>query len=103
MDRIGDILDGLGARWQAWEGIPDLPLPEPVDPSVLLVVATVLFGLGLMGVVTAWVDRRFSLVSLLLLLLSFVIYVWVWDGDRDGVTLISVPHAFVDVIARILR
>ena len=81
----------------------DLEVPAPFDPALLTVLATLLWGFGVTGLVTGWVDRRTSLTSLVATATGALIFVWLWGADRDGFRPISVPHAFVEIVARILR
>ena len=103
-------MDAVVAAWQAvqtwWDGIPALPdldLPNPGDPDVLIVVATVLLAIGLMTFVAGWVDKRLSWSGVFSTFLALALLFWVWEADREGFGWISIPEAFVEMVARALR
>lgn len=81
----------------------DLDLPVPGDPAVLIVIAAVTSALGLLGLVAGWVEGRLSVASLLSALLGAALFLWMWEIDRAGFGPMSVPMAFVEIVARILR
>ena len=113
---LADIREGLALLWEwlsdAWTAllawwatvppVPDLDLPPPGDPAVVVVVATTLLAISLTAVVSAWVERRFSAIGLLVLLLAAALLFWVWEADRST-TWTVVPESFVEMVARILR
>ncbi|WP_298435864.1 hypothetical protein [uncultured Jannaschia sp.] len=103
MDGLAALWARLRAGWADLPSIPDLPLPHPGDLDVLIVIATVVTMLGIMGVVTAWVDRRVSAKSLLATLVGIALFFWVWEVDRDGFGLIRIPEAFIEMVARVIR
>lgn len=103
METVGKWLEGIGAWWANLPSLPDLGLPQPSDADVLLVVATVLVAIGAMVLVSAWVEKRMSWTALLALVLGAAIFFWVWETDREGTGWISIPEAFVEMVARILR
>lgn len=103
MEQIAGALQALRDWWASLPPIPDLGLPAPGDPAVLTVVATMVTGLALMGLVTAWVERRLSLISLVAVIFGFALFFWLWETDRDGFHFLSVPEAFVEMVARVIR
>ncbi|WP_339646134.1 hypothetical protein [Jannaschia helgolandensis] len=103
MDQVGDAVQTLRDWWAGLPPFPDLGLPAPGDPAVLTVVATMVTGLALMGLVTAWVERRLSLTSLAAFILGCALFFWLWETDREGFRFLSVPEAFVEMVARVIR
>ena len=100
MERLDGLLSGIR---DSGLSVPDLPLPRSGDPDIVLVAATLLFGLGLTGLVMAWVDRRLSVASAGTFLLSIMMFVWMAGTLDDPVGPIRISEAFVEVLARILR
>ncbi|TFL20087.1 hypothetical protein [Jannaschia formosa] len=103
-------METLAAYWNAvaewWAGLPEIPdlgLPAPGDPDLLLVIATVLLGLGLTVTVSAWIERRRSWIGVFVTLLAVAMFLWVWEADREGFGWVRVPEAFVEMIARMLN
>ena len=94
---MGDRLTGIGVK------LPHLPLPPPGDPDLVTVIGSVVLALGLMGLVTGWVDRRLAWLPLLSALIGAALLVWVWDADRGAFGVLTVPTAFVEIVARIVR
>lgn len=103
MERLAEALAAFEAWWAARPAIPDLALPDPGDADVLIVIATVVTLLGLMGLVTGWVEGRFSSISLGAALLGGALFFWLWEAERDAFTAIRIPEAFVEIVARTLR
>ncbi|SDY79403.1 hypothetical protein SAMN05444004_103154 [Jannaschia faecimaris] len=83
--------------------VPDLDLPVPSDPDLLLAIATVVAALGLMGLMTGWVEKQLSHVSLLAALIGAALFFWVWETDRESFGWIALPEAFIELVARVLR
>lgn len=103
MEQVSGALQAVRDWWAGLPPIPDLDLPGPGDPAVLTVVATLVSGLAVMGLITAWVEKRFSPISMGVLILGAALFFWLWEVDREGFGLLSVPEAFVEIVARILR
>ncbi|UWQ18570.1 hypothetical protein [Jannaschia sp. M317] len=103
MEALAGFLTAVRNWWASLPGIPPLGLPVPGDPEVLIVIATVLLALGLTALISGWVEKRLSWVAVFTIVLSAALFFWVWEGDRDGFGWISVPEAFVELVARVLR
>ncbi|MGB3408930.1 MAG: hypothetical protein WBA67_15720 [Jannaschia sp.] len=103
METVAGVREAVGDWWAALPRIPDLNLPAPGDPDALIVVATIILAIGLMGLVSGWVDSRVSSVSVFAVFLAAALVFWVWDVDRDGFGWLTIPEAFVEMVARILR
>lgn len=103
MEGLDGFLDSLAQAWAGIPPLPDLGLPGPPDPPLLIVIATLVSALGIMGLVTGWVEKRLSAMSLGATVLGIALFVWVWETDRDGFGWLSVPEAFVELVARVLR
>jgi hypothetical protein len=97
------LWERLGAGWEATPPLPDLGLPPPGDPAVVTVVGAVLAAIGALGLVTGWVDRRVSWAGLFSLALGAAMLAWVWEADRPAWDALTVPRAFVEMVARVLR
>ena len=96
-----DLAAGVSAWW-AGAGLPDPDLPPPPDPAVVVVIGTVVGGLGLAALATGWVERRLSWAGLFAAAVGLGLLLWAWDADR-GAGPGLIPEAFVEVVARILR
>lgn len=103
METVEGVLASIAAAWAALPPIPDLDLPPPPDVALLTVVATVVTALGFMGLVTGWVEKRLSLISLASLLFGAVLFFWVWEAEREDFGWLAVPEAFIELVARALR
>lgn len=103
MEAIEGFLASVAAWWDAVPAIPDLDLSEPSDPALLIVIATLVTALGVMGVMTGWVEKRLSFISVAATTFGAALFFWVWETDRDEMGFISVPEAFIELVARILR
>ncbi|MEM7642795.1 MAG: hypothetical protein AAF366_09725 [Pseudomonadota bacterium] len=103
MDDATAWIEAASAWWAGLPPVPSLGLPPPPDPDVLIAIGTVVTGLAAMGLVSAWVEKRLSLVSVFALLFGLALFLWVWEADREAWALIRIPEAFVELVARILR
>ena len=96
METVADLLAAIPR-------VPDLDLPTPADPDLLIVVATFVTMLGLLGLASGWVEQRLSKISLTSTLFGAALFFWVWETDRDGFGWIALPEAFIEIIARLVR
>ncbi|PWJ21978.1 hypothetical protein [Jannaschia seohaensis] len=103
-------MEALAALWarvtEGWAGLPSLPplgLPAPPDPDLLIVIATSLMALGLTAALSARIDGRRSWAGRFAVILSAGMFFWVWEAARSGFGWTTIPAAFVEVAARILR
>ncbi|MEM8851647.1 MAG: hypothetical protein AAGE03_16650 [Pseudomonadota bacterium] len=103
MDHLTAWIEALSSWWAALPPVPTLGLPPPPDPDALIAIGTIVTGLAAMGLVSAWVEKRLSLVSVFALLFGLVLFLWIWDADREAWGLIRIPEAFVELVARIIR
>lgn len=103
MEAAARARDAVRAWWAGLPPLPDPDLPAPGDPAIVIVAGTVVLALGLMGWLTARVEGRRSLVSLGAVLVGAGLLLWVWDADREGFGWLSVPTAFVEMLARVVR
>lgn len=103
MEAIAAALQAVRDWWASVPPIPDVDIPAPGDPDAMIVVSTVVFAVGMMGFVSGLVDKRISLAGIFALLLAAVLMLWVWENDREGFGWISIPEAFVEMVARIVR
>lgn len=103
MEALAEALAALSAWWSGLPPIPDLDLPVPGDPDLVIVAATMVTLFGFMGLVTAWVERRFSVIAFGTFLLGCALAFWIWEVERDAITWIRIPESFVELVARVLR
>lgn len=103
METAAGVWTSITDWWAGLPAVPDLDLPAPGDPDLMIVIATVLLALGLTALISAWIDRRRSLIAMLVTLLALAMVFWVWEADRDGFGWIAIPEAFVEMVARVLR
>lgn len=103
MERLGEMAERAAAFWAGLPPVPSLDLPAPGDPVLVTVGASILAALGLMGLVTGWADRRVARLPLLSALVGAALLAWVWDADRDAFDAMTVPMAFVEMTARVVR
>lgn len=103
MEAVEGALAGIAAVWAALPPVPDLGLPPPPDVALLTAIATVVAALGFMGLMTGWVEKRLSLVSVASLVFGAVLFFWVWEAGREDFGWLSVPEAFIELVARVLR
>ncbi|WP_179378927.1 hypothetical protein [Jannaschia marina] len=103
MEEVEGALDGLSGAWAGIPALPDLGLPAPADPLLLVAIATIVSAFGLLGLVTGWVERRLSVAALFAALLGAALFFWVWETDRAAFDWLIVPEAFIELVARILR
>lgn len=83
--------------------IPELPLPPVPDPYLIVVLATCVLALGASAFLSGWAERRFSIIGFLVTLVGIALFVWIWDADRAAFGIATVPEAFIEIIARIIR
>ncbi|GIT90973.1 hypothetical protein JANAI62_14280 [Jannaschia pagri] len=103
METVAGWWAAVQAWWAAVPPVPPLGLPAPGDPDVLIVIGTVVLAVGMMGFVSGWVERRVSWASVFALLLAAALFVWVWEPNREEFGWISIPEAFVEMVARVIR
>ena len=74
-----------------------------IDPDIVIVVATLVSMLALSSLVAGWVDGRLSRRGLLALGIGLGLLGWVHLALREGgLTLRSIPDAFIHVAAMVL-
>lgn len=71
------------------------------DPQLVTVVATCLAGLGVTGFLNGWADHRFSWLGLIISIGAGVLFVAL--QMQDPITISTIPEAFVEIVARIIR
>lgn len=103
MEVVEGVLTTIKQGWAAVPAFPDLGLPRPSDPDLLIVIACVVAALGFMGLMTGWVEKRLSRVSLLATVFGLALFFWVWETDREDFRWIALPEAFIELIARVWR
>lgn len=77
-------------------------LPPPGDPDIVVVIATIVGGLGLAALTNGWVERRLSKSGLFATLVGALLLFWVWTG-QDAFGLEIIPESFIEVLARLIR
>ncbi|MCK0167881.1 hypothetical protein MWU52_10005 [Jannaschia sp. S6380] len=92
-----------GVWWAKFPALPNLGLPPPGDPDVMVVVSVVLAAMGLTALLSARIDGRRSYASLFATGLAAALMAWVWESDREGFGWLTVPMAFVELLARVIR
>ena len=100
MEWASDLADRAAALLAA---LPAFDETVPGDPAIWIVGASVLAALGTMGLVTGWVDGRVARVPLLSTLAAACLLAWIRDADPEGFGPMTVPVAFVEVAARVVR
>ncbi|WP_371156665.1 hypothetical protein [Jannaschia sp. 2305UL9-9] len=103
METLAAAVQAVRDWWAGLPAFPDVGIPAPGDPDVLIVISTVLFAVGTMGIVSAMVDKRVSWSGVFALLLAAALMFWAWEGQRDDFGWISIPEAFIEMLARVLR
>jgi hypothetical protein len=75
-----------------------------VDPSVLVVIATLVVVFSGSSIIAAWVERTWPVVSLISFLIGVALFValHVVLLQPEGLTLRAIPNAFINVAAMIL-
>ena len=76
-------------------------LPPIGDPALFIVLMTVLMALGASSVISGWAERRFPWLGVLVTLIASGGFAWV--GLQEGITLDTIPVAFVEILARLIR
>ena len=71
------------------------------DPAVFLVLAVFLAGLGLISLIAGWSEGRLSWVGLFLG--GSAVGLLVWYHLTLGLTLVAIPEAVIEIIARLTR
>lgn len=71
------------------------------DPHTILVLATFFAGLGLISFLSGWAEGRFSKLGFVLTASAIGMFVWV--QMTVGIQAASIPEAFIEIIARLLR
>ncbi|MBF9050931.1 hypothetical protein GTA62_10145 [Roseobacter sp. HKCCD9010] len=74
-----------------------------VPHDILLVIATLVTGLALASIFSAWADKIWPVRSIISLVIALGLFAFVHLQTAEGLTLVSVPDAFVSVAARILN
>jgi len=103
METLAAYWTGLAEWWAGLSEIPDLDLPVPGDPDLMIVIATVLLALGLAVTLSTAIERRLSWTGMVVTLLAAAMFFWLWEIDREEFGWVSVPEAFVEMIARALN
>jgi hypothetical protein len=94
MEQLAEIWESVVASMRA--------LPPPHDPDLMVVVATIVGGLGLAAATNGWVERRVSKSGVFATLVGVLLLFWVWSAQQKfGFEII--PEAFIEIIARIIR
>lgn len=86
------------AKFQDWIRT----LPPPGDPELMVVIATVVGGLGIAALTNGWVERRLSKSGTFAMLVGVMMLVWVWSG-QEQFGFVIIPESFIEVLARIIR
>ena len=74
-----------------------------IDPDILIVLATLVGILSLSSLVAGWVDGRLSWRAMLSMAIALGLLGWVHLALREGgLTLRSIPDAFIHVAAMVL-
>lgn len=103
MERLGEWAERVGALWSRLPPVPNPDLPAPGAPDIVTVAAAILVVLGLLGLVTGLTRGRLARLPLLAALVGAGLFFWLWDADREGFGPRSVPEAFVETAARVIR
>ena len=76
-------------------------LPPIGDPALFIVLMTVLMALGASSVMSGWAERRFPWLGVLITIVASCGFAWV--GSQEGIALDTIPVAFVEILARLIR
>ena len=68
-----------------------------------IALATLLIALSLPSIVSAWVDRRFPRIGLVLLIGGCLLALWTAETYPGDYTWEDIPLAFIEVVAQILN
>ena len=76
----------------------------PIDPDIVIVIATLVSLLALSSVVAGWADRRVPWMALASLGIGVALLAFVHLALRPGgLTALAIPDAFIHVAAMILN
>ena len=103
MEGLRTALRALAELWADVGAFLEARLPDPADPALLLVAATLLAAFATLRILSLRIDGRGAPVAVLTLLFALALFLWVWASDREGFGWLTVPGAFVDVAARLTR
>lgn len=76
-------------------------LPPIGDPALFVVMMTVLLALGTSSVLAGWAERRVSWLGGVITVIAIAGFAWI--AHQEGIALATVPSAFVDILARLIR
>ena len=78
-----------------------IDLPHLPDVELFTVLMTVLLALGASSFIAGWAERRFSLIGFGVTAIALGGFVWV--GQQEGFGLDTIPYAFIEITARLIR
>lgn len=71
--------------------------------DIVIVLATLGVGMATAGALSAWADRRFPTVPLMVLGLSLGVFGWVHMRLPGGLSWSLIPEGFILVVARVVN
>lgn len=75
----------------------------PIEPDIIIVVATLAAIMALASCVAGWVDQRWPIGGILVLAASFGLLAYVHLALREGgLSFWAIPDAFIAVVAKLL-
>lgn len=75
-----------------------------LNPDIVIVLATLVTVLALSSCVAAWVEGRRPRLALVWLALGLGLFAWLHLGlVAGGLTLRTIPDAFIEVVAMVLN
>ncbi|KIT15351.1 hypothetical protein [Jannaschia aquimarina] len=102
METAAAVWARIGAWWAALPELPDFALPPVPDLALIVVLATVVGGLGFAALASGWAEGRVSKSGLFATFVGAGMAFWVWEAERS-LTWRIVPVAFIEMIARATR
>ena len=75
----------------------------PISADILLVIATLVGIFSFSSIVAAWTTKRWPFVALISFAIAIGLGVYVHMNQPGGLTVASIPDAFISVVARILN
>jgi hypothetical protein len=76
-------------------------MPPIPDPALIVVIVTVMWALGSSALLAGWAEGRVSRVGVAVGTVAVAGVFWIWQ--QMGLSLSTVPTAFIEITARIIR
>jgi hypothetical protein len=74
-----------------------------VAPDILVVLATLIVGLSLASLLSAWADRQSPIMVFVSLVIGVSMFIYVHTQQTNGLEWRDVPNSFISVVARVIN